>query len=277
MNSKKTTTLLFLLTCVLLFACSFSQAGIDATATQAAAATRAAADSFATQTAQAPTATPTYTATPTATATPTSTPSPTPTKTPTPTPTPTPGLSSAALILDDVPAGFIELPQEYLIEFLQTLPDGSYVYEFDEPAAGQIIVGQLLPIANGAEKAYYKQMMPEVLELNLASLGAGPEYQTLTGLEGIGESQAGITSVGPWFAVTMRWDIVGFQRGDVVAYLFVGYPDGDVPAISIENLARAQDERIQSYLAAHPGASAHKSGISAPTSARAGLAQSSFH
>jgi hypothetical protein len=253
MNTTKTITLLSLLIGALLSACGPSPAEQAGTATQAAA------NSFATQTAQAPTATPTFTpsptATPTATAIPTSTPTPTPTETATVTPTPPPDLMAVAPALDDLPAGFVEVPQEFLSEAQQSMPEDGYFFEYADAMGLQMIMGMLFSVPDRAEQATYDAVLPQLIEAFPAALGAGPDIQTLTGLDEIGESRAGISSVGPLMAITMRWDVIGFRRGEVLAILIVGHPDGDEPLMPIADFAGLMDARIQNFLAVKPSSS----------------------
>lgn len=260
MNTTKTITLLSLLTGALLSACGPSPAEQAGTATQIAA------NIFATQTAQAPTATPTYTpsptATPTATATPTSTSTPTPTETATITPTPPPDLMAVAPALDDLPAGFIEVPQELLSEAQQSMPEDGYFFEFADQSGLQMIMGMLFSVPDRAEQATYDAMLPQLIEAFPAAFGAGPDIQTLTGLDGIGETRAGISSVGPLMAITMRWDVIGLRRGEIFAILIVGHPDGDEPLMPIEDFARLVDARIQNFLTVNPSSSTNAADFS---------------
>jgi hypothetical protein len=262
MNTIKTITLLSLLIGAILSACGPSPAEQAGTATQAAA------NIFATQTAQAPTATPTFTpsptATPTATPTPTSTPTPTPTETATITPTPTPDLMAVAPALDDLPAGFVEVPQEFLSEAQQSMPEDGYFFEFADQSGLQMIMGMLFSVPDRAEQATYDAMLPQLVEAFSAALGAEPDIQTLAGLDEIGESRAGISSVGPLMAIPMRWDVIGFRRGEVVAILIVGHPDGDGPLMPIVDFAHLVDERIQNFLAAKPSSSNAAADFSSP-------------
>lgn len=235
---------------MLLSACGPSQGELDATATQVAL------DIFSTQTAQAPTATATFTVTPQPTETeiPTATPTlepsetPSPTEEPTASPTSAPDLKAVTLTLDDLPAGFIELPQESLGVDQQAFPEGTYVFGFSDEIGSQIILGFLIPVPSRAEQATYDAMMPQMIEAIAAGLGAGPDFEELTGLDEIGETRTGLTASGQMGSLSMRWDAVGFRRGEVFTILLMGYPDGDEPAVPVSDLAQLMDERIMGYL-----------------------------
>jgi hypothetical protein len=171
-------------------------------AEQAATATQGAANIFATLTAQAPTPTPTFTptptstATPTATATPTSTPTPIPTNTPKPSPTPTPGLSSLALTLDDLPAGFELLPAAQLRKMEEDYPRGSSAFGFQDDQGSQVVEGVLVPYTSRAEQAAFDAMLPQFVQLMAAAAGVEKNSRPLPGLDDIGNARAGITAAG---------------------------------------------------------------------------------
>ncbi len=250
MKTRAPFATILLLIGVMASACGPSQAALDATATQVAA------NIFATQTAQAPTATPTFTpsATPTATPEPTSTPLPThtptpiptstPTHTPVPTPTPTPGLSSLALTSYDVPAGFAPLSAEQLEPMARNLPQNAGIFGFSDEENGHTIIGYLYPVSGAAEQTAFDDTLSQTLSIFATAVGADTNLKNLRGLDDVGEARAGITAVGKMGAVSLRWDIMSFRRGEVGVILFVAYPDGDKPAASIGDLARIQDKRI---------------------------------
>lgn len=242
MTPIKFIALNMMLVAALLSACGPSQAELDATATQVAA------DIFATQTAQAPTATATFTPSPTFTATPTDTPTPTPTDTPLPTSTPTPGLSSLILTLDDLPAGFVSMPEAQVLAMEQAYPDGSSAFGFTDEKNAQIVMGVLFLAPSRAEQETYDALLPNFVGLMETSLGAQADADELPGLADVGETRAGSSSVGQMAAVSMRWDVGIFRRGKVLALLIVAYPDGDQPVLPFGEVARLMDERITKYL-----------------------------
>jgi hypothetical protein len=277
MNKRSSYLLVLLLVCVALSGCGPSQAELDATATQVSA------DVFATQTAQAPTSTPTYTpsptptmtptptatltATPTPTNTPTSTPTRTPTNTPTVAPTPTitptvtptrgstshgttkPTLSSRfktyALTLADLPAGFVNLPPEQMKDLQQGLPEGSRAFGYSNGKGDQIVMGMLMPYPEPADQRVFDAVLPLMVQVIQSTIGAGADPVELAGLENIGEARVATTSVSEMGVISFRWDILGFRRGDVGVLLVVAYFDGEKPAVTLGDLARLLDGRIQ--------------------------------
>jgi len=247
MKTIRIIILVTLLICSLLPACGPSPAE------QAATATLAAANIFATLTAQAPTATATYTptptttATPTATSTPTSTSTPRPTRTPTPTLTPTPSLSSVVLTLDDLPAGFKPMPADQLSEMEKASPKGASVFSFQDNARSQFVIGILTPFSDRNEQAVFDSMLPRNVEMMAVAMGADKNPRQLRGLEKIGEARAGITALSKLLSLSMRWDILAFRRSEAGVFIFVGYPDGDKPAVPVGDLARSLDKRISKF------------------------------
>lgn len=238
---------ILLMASFILSACGPSQAALDSTAT------KVAADIFGSQTASAPTATSTYTPSPTVTLTPTPTSTPTPALTPTPTstPTPTPGpdLTSFELTLEDLPAGFEQMPPDMLESLVAGLPEGSTGFVFGEPIKQQFIMGILIPIATKAEETVYDSILPQFVDVMATSVQANTNPKEITGLDDIGNSRAGLTSTGVMDNTTIRWDIVAFRRGSVLAVLLVGYPGGNKSVKPVADIARLLDERISQKLA----------------------------
>ena len=275
MNKRSSYLLVLLLICVALSGCGPSQAELDATATQVSA------DAIATQTAQAPTATPTYTPsptptktpTPTATPTPTNTPTATPTRTPTNTPTATPTprptststvtpargstsqgttetalssrLKAYTLTLADLPAGFVELPPEQVQDLQRDLPEGSRAFGYSNGKGDQIVMGMLMPYPEQADQRLFDTMLPLMVETMQTALGAGADPKELEGLENIGEARVATTSVSEMGVISFRWDILGFRRGDVGVLLIAAHFDDEKPAVTVGDLARLLDGRIQ--------------------------------
>lgn len=240
---RETCALLIIILALIMSACGPSEAEISSTATQAAA------DTFATQTALAPTATRTFTPTPTftSTATPTATPTvtPTPTNTPTITPTATPRLMGAALTLNDLPAGFSPIPEQTIAELQAGLPKNAIAFGFSDTASSESIIGFLVPYASHAEQKSFDKVLPGYTELMAASMGADVKPKPLKGLDDIGEVRAGSTFSQDVLGDDWRWDIVAFRRGEIAVTLIFGRPSENEPVVSVDDIARLLDERLQ--------------------------------
>jgi hypothetical protein len=112
-----------------------------------------------------------------------------------------------------------------------------------------LILGFLIPVTNRAEQAICDAMLSQMIKAIAMGMGAGPDFQTIAGLDDIGEARSGISSAGQMGSLTMRYDTVGFRRGEVITILIVGYPDGDELAMAKVNLALLFDERVMESLA----------------------------
>jgi hypothetical protein len=283
MNKRSSYLLVLLLVGVALSGCGPSQAELDATATRVSAdtfATQTAQAPTSTPTytpSPTPTKTPTPTLTPTntPTATPTYTPSPTPTETPTRTPTHTPTvaptptitptvtltrgttrlgttktalssrLKTYALTLADLPAGFVNLPPDQVLGMQKDLPVGSRAFGYSNSTGDQIVMGMLLPYPELADRRMFDAVLPLMIQTIQTAIGAGADPVELAGLENIGEVRVASTSVSEMGVISFRWDILGFRRGDVGVLLIVAYFDGEKPAVTLGDLARLLDGRIQ--------------------------------
>lgn len=236
MNRDKTllSILGLLLTISLLSACGPSQAELDATASQAAAVM------FATQTAEAPTSTPI----------PTSTPTPTKIPTATPTPQPDPNAMLGWKLLE-LPSTFIAIsPDGYGTgsgdeAFTINLGDGTqktYLIEnsfvfFDEERF-EFVFGYTALFPTKSDQDVFDalvQQLPKpgnVLPLN--------ELEQLP-IEDIGDSSAGVTGI---IDAGRRMDHVRFRVGDIGAFVFIRYPDGQSPSIAVNHLAQVYAHSI---------------------------------
>jgi hypothetical protein len=120
---------------------------------------------------------------------------------------------AAALTVDDIPTGFVEMSPEELGYEEQSFPEGTCYFNFSDNINSQLILGFLIPVTNRAEQATCDGMMPQMIEAIAASMGAGPDFQAITGLDDIGEVRTGITSVGQMGSLSIHYDIIGFRRG----------------------------------------------------------------
>jgi hypothetical protein len=285
MNKRSTYLGILLLAGVVLSGCGPSQAELHATATQVSAAAFATqtAQAPTTTPTYTPSPTPTMTPTPTATPMPTNTPTPTPAPTNTPSATPTPKptntptvtpaptqtntpavaptsesakaettkpalatrLQAYTLTLADLPAGFVEMPAEQVRKLERDLPEGSRAFGYTSVEGVEIVMGILMPYPGQADQQVFDAMLPYTVAAMTAVLGATGDPQELGGLDDIGEARSAITSVGQMGAISFRWDTLGFRRGDVGAVLILGYPDGEKPAVTVGEIARLLDGRIE--------------------------------
>jgi branched-chain amino acid transport system substrate-binding protein len=227
-------------------------------------ATEIAAEVFATQTAQAPTITPTPTPsptptdtaiptpTPTPTFTPTATPSSTPAPTETPTPLPPPPTSGVVLTLEDLPPGFEEMPETMLGNIGELLGGQDLqvegVYAFLNLEALEVVMGFTVAVPERLDQAGFDVLAgnPELLATFVgAGMGGAeePEFEELTGLDGIGDTAVGVTMLVE--GQGMLADMVLFRTGELGFMLFVMYAEDSEPQVSVIELAQVLDDRAQ--------------------------------
>lgn len=172
-------------------------------------------------------------------------------------PTPAADLSGLVLTLEDLPAGFVEMPpatMQKLVSGLQTLkPASVFGYNKNDEQHFQIILGFTQKLTNQIEQAKFDSDMREDVFAKDFSKGLNSsgknEYQftnltTLTLEEKIGEVSRGWTNQGKIQGVTMNLEIAVFRRGKIGSYLMILYLDGKKPAITMSSAARQLDKRI---------------------------------
>lgn len=199
----------------------------------------------------------TPTPTPTRTPTPTSTHTPTPTNTPTVTPTPRPDISGAVLTDQDFPPGFEEMSPDELGLTREDLSGDDFKVEsffaFLEAEHFQIVMGSTTLLLTRLDQAGFDVFLsqPESLTNSVVQgMGATEilEQGELAHLDDIADASAGLTVVAGVQGIPMRMDIAVFRRDIVGAYVVVMYLDGDVPEVSVEEVAMKLDDRIVEVL-----------------------------
>jgi len=225
---------------------------------------------------------PSATLSPTATQTPlpsaTTTASPTPTASATRTPVPsatasatrtaTPDIyTQAALVLDDLPNGFIPLGAADLAKLHLTEADiaqafGSgfteaqlhnvAAYLFPKKAASQIVLAFLfyplsdLELHNLDTGLFNPQAVADaMLGASASTGGLKPTVRVIKGLEGLGHARLGITVRSPQpTGPALRWDLTIVRRGRIAEFVLSLYPDTPHPSAGIIDLAQKLDGRV---------------------------------
>jgi hypothetical protein len=253
MNTRRSILSTVLLISVLLAGCGPSRAEPDGRSGQVVART------IATQKPAVPTPTPTFTASPVPTATPTSTATATvmPTDTPTITPTPEPDLSDVIITVSDLPDGFMPLSSRELDVYESGYGEGARAFSFTLDAAQfETITGVAMPIDLRSNQEFFDQNLPNFVDFTVKGLEfngtALQDPEELTGLEEIGETRYGMTTVIDYGGVSYRWDVVAFRRGSVGMLVLIAYLDGDEPVMPVADLAILLDERAGNFVAANP-------------------------
>jgi len=248
-NKRTLLLLILLLISIILGACKPSQAELEAQAT------KIAADVYSTQTAQAPTATKTLIPSPTntPTITPTITPTFPPTNTPTITTTPLPDISGVVLMLEDLPPSFEEIPPEELGFTAEDLSNDELtvesVFTFMQVEPLGLVMGYTTLINSRVDQLGFDVALSQPEFLMEALIGGMEPLDTqdqkeLPGLAVYGDASAGLTLAADIGGIVMRMDLVVLRRDVVGAFLISMYIDGDIPTITIDEIASKMDERI---------------------------------
>ncbi|MBN1304553.1 MAG: hypothetical protein JXA13_08965 [Anaerolineales bacterium] len=191
----------------------------------------------------------TSTPTPTATPLPTSTPTPTPTITPTHTPLPMPDLSGVVLHLEDLPAGFKEIPADEVGLDPEQLSDEHMQvgdsFAFMDLGEMTIIMGWNVLLDDISKIGF--ELMVEHPDLMLGIMGdaAGTEdFETMSELEGYGDISTAVTGTLVSQGITMRGDVGVISREEIGVFVMVMYFDDDKPSFSLQEIMKILDERI---------------------------------
>ncbi|MEG4798971.1 hypothetical protein QUB63_02785 [Microcoleus sp. ARI1-B5] len=172
-------------------------------------------------------------------------------------PTPAADLSGLVLRLQDLPAGFTEMPPatiQKLVSGLQSLkPASVFAYNKSDDQHFQVIIGFTKDLTNLIDRTQFDAEMKanifaEEFSKGLNSSGNKEvQFTNLTALtleEKIGEVSRGWTNKGKIRGVTMNVEIAVFRRGKIGNYLIMMYLDGSKPAITISEVAQKLDKRI---------------------------------
>ncbi|MCC3409294.1 MAG: hypothetical protein JGK17_27790 [Microcoleus sp. PH2017_10_PVI_O_A] len=172
-------------------------------------------------------------------------------------PTPAADLSGLVLRLQDLPAGFREMPPatiQKLVSGLQSLkPASVFAYNKSDDRQFQLIIGFTKDLTNAIDRTQFDGEMGANIFAEEFSKGLNSsadkevQFTTLTALsleEKIGDVSRGWTNKGKIRGVTMNVEIAVFRRGKIGNYLIMMYLDGHKPAVTISEVARQLDKRI---------------------------------
>jgi hypothetical protein len=169
---------------------------------------------------------------------------------------PTADYSQAVLTLDDLPFGYVEIPNS---EFEDSFDfssgeaglEYSSVFIFMNPIDFEIIMGFTTLITRTIQQTTTDLQLnnPDLL-MDFFVSGLTSDIQTtvekipITGLDDIGDSSAGLRILMSDEELSMKFDIAIFRQGEVMGLLMLMYEDGTTPSISIQELAQKFDQRV---------------------------------
>jgi hypothetical protein len=166
-------------------------------------------------------------------------------------------LSGLVLTLQDLPAGFTEIPpatiQKLVSGFQSFKPASVFAYNKSDDQHFQVIIGFTKDLTNLIDRTQFEAEMREDIFAQEFSKGLNSsgkkevQFTNLTALtleENIGEVSRGWTNQGKIQGVTMNVEIAVFRRGKIGSYLIIMYLDGSKPPITISEAARKLDKHI---------------------------------
>jgi hypothetical protein len=157
------------------------------------------------------------------------------------------------LTLADFPSGFVEIPEDELGLEEQDLGGGEFTFEsmsvFVEYEHFEVVMCLTVLLLNRFEQVGFDLALnqPEFLMAGVAG-GMGPaeiiEQGEPVQLDDVGDAAAGMTLVADASGVPMRMDLIVFRRGIAGIFAAVMYIDGDVPVVTVDEVATTVDERL---------------------------------
>ena len=180
-------------------------------------------------------------------------------------------VSVAEINISDLPNGFIEIPERSLAPLRRVLTQQGMNVEslflFVHPGNFEFVMGATMTLSETLQQKGwdlnqldFRQVIAMLLQstmqlpavrIPLASLGINQvaeikvlQQRELSGVNNIGESSGGATTLMEGMGVTVRSDMTMFRRNRVFAIALVTYPNGDDPVVRVGDVARKLDRRI---------------------------------
>jgi hypothetical protein len=179
---------------------------------------------------------------------------------------PPPAGVAPALLLEDLPAGFLALPPEDLKKLGMT-PDGFAAFGkcwsaaaplirhsgFIDPRDFQVVVGLVFsPVSPLEAAAVHMQLAsPDAAVKSFQSgppIGPVGQFTVIPGLDVFADRSQGLTATMTRGALAVRWDIVVAIRGTALEIVLSMYRDGAKPTAGAAEIARALDARTAAAL-----------------------------
>jgi hypothetical protein len=171
-------------------------------------------------------------------------------------PEPAADLSGLVLTLQNLPAGFTEMPPATLKNLVSGIPDfkpaSVFGYYKNDDQQFQVVTGFTAQLPNRLDRAKFDAEIREGSFAKQFSQGlksSNKEFQfanlsPLTLEDNIGEVSAGWTTQGKIQGVTMNVELALFRRGKIGSFMAIMYLDGTTPTITISEAARKLDSRM---------------------------------
>jgi hypothetical protein len=182
-----------------------------------------------------------------------------PTDVPTETPLPEPDLTSAVLMLEDLPPGFEEFTPADMGLTLDDFSDETFqpkeVFIFLNSEDFQMVFGFNFLLTSKLDRASFDVGISQP-DVTLPALinGLGSENvqdeKILDGFDGIGEKQIGMSMIADLEGVPLQVEVLMFRRETVGAIVMSMVLEGDSPNITLHDLGMKLDQNIQESLQA---------------------------
>lgn len=172
-------------------------------------------------------------------------------------PEPAADLSGLVLTLQNLPAGFTEMPPATLKNLVSGIrnfkPASVFGYYKNDDQQFQVVTGFTAQLPNRLDRAKFDAELREGSFAQQFSQGlnssSNKEFQfaNLTALtleDKIGEVSAGWATQGKIQGITMNVELALFRRGKIASFMAIMYLDGTKPTITISEAARKLDSRM---------------------------------
>lgn len=171
-------------------------------------------------------------------------------------PEPAADLSGLVLSLQDLPAGFIEMPADTLKNVVGGIPNfkpaSVFGYLKNDNQQFQIVTGFTTQLPNKIDRAKFDAEIGEDTFAQQFSKGLNnsnkeSQFTNVTALtleDKIGEVSAGWRTQGKIKGLPLNVELALFRRGKIGSFVSIIYLDGSKPAITISEAARQLDKQI---------------------------------
>jgi hypothetical protein len=172
-------------------------------------------------------------------------------------PEPAADLSGLVLTLQNLPAGFTEMPPATIKNIVSLIPNfkpaSVFGYYKNDDQQFQVITGLTAQLPNRIDRAKFDAEIREGIFAQQFSQGlnssSNKEFHfanltALTSKDKIGEVSGGWTTQGKIQGVTMNVELALFRRGKIGSFMAIMYLDGSKPSVTISSAARQLDSRI---------------------------------
>jgi hypothetical protein len=171
-------------------------------------------------------------------------------------PKPAADLSNLVLTLQDLPAGFVEMPPATLKGMGTGTPDfkpaSVFGYQKSDAQEFQIVLGFTTQLPNAIDRAQFdagvrEERVAQEFSKGLNSTNKEFNFANATALsleDKIGDVSGGWRTQGKIRGVLINVEIVLFRRGEIGSFVAIMYLDGKQPSMTMSSAARQLDKRI---------------------------------